>query len=128
MDFRMVDAARARLGELPAPDARLAAADVVGAVNAGVVAADAGLVERAVAAPAPAEEDIAAALTLVEDIRGQAERLEAQVVRLARRRGMPWPQIADAQGHRSPQAATQRYQRLVTRLAEQDDTLEARDA
>ncbi|MFE5709581.1 hypothetical protein ACFQ7J_01935 [Streptomyces sp. NPDC056501] len=44
--------------------------------------------------------------------------LETQVVIEARRRGMEWRQIASHQGMKSSQAASRRYQRLVTRLEE----------
>ncbi|MFJ5139017.1 hypothetical protein [Streptomyces sp. NPDC088707] len=64
------------------------------------------------------DEDVAAALALFEDMRTALDRLEAQVVIEARRRGMEWRQIASHQGMKSSQAASQRYQRLVTRLEE----------
>ncbi|MER5204800.1 hypothetical protein [Streptomyces sp. NPDC002825] len=64
------------------------------------------------------DEDVAAALGLFEDLRTALDRLETQVVIEARRRGMEWREIARHQGMRSSQAASQRYQRLVTRLEE----------
>ncbi|MFC9816325.1 hypothetical protein ACFVJM_30180 [Streptomyces virginiae] len=64
------------------------------------------------------DEDVAAALGLFEDMRTALDRLEAQVVIEARRRGMEWREIAGHQGMKSSQAASQRYQRLVTRLEE----------
>ncbi|WP_030693396.1 hypothetical protein [Streptomyces globisporus] len=64
------------------------------------------------------DEDVAAALALFEDMRMALDRLETQVVIEARRRGMEWRQIALHQGMKSSQAASQRYQRLVTRLEE----------
>jgi hypothetical protein len=122
VDTEAVEAARARLNELAEPGERRFPAVLIGG--------DALLVERVVSAQAdhradgtrsaPAQEDVAAALSLVEEMRRQLERLEAQVVQLAKVRQMTWPQIAAAQQHRSPQAATQRYQRLVTRLAERE--------
>ncbi|WP_329286805.1 hypothetical protein [Streptomyces sp. NBC_00691] len=65
-----------------------------------------------------ADDEVAAALGLFEDMRTALDRLEAQVVIEARRRGMEWRQIAGHQGMKSSQAASQRYQRLVTRLEE----------
>lgn len=122
MESEKIEAARARLRELPEPSERR--------FPAMLVEWNAGLVERAVSAqadhradparPAPTHEDVAAALTLVEDLRDLLERLEAQVVQLAKARQMTWPQIAAAQDQRSPQAATQRHQRLVTRLVERE--------
>ncbi|MFF9979063.1 hypothetical protein [Streptomyces erythrochromogenes] len=66
----------------------------------------------------PSDEDVAAALGLFEDMRTALDRLEAQVVIEARRRGMEWREIARHQGMKSSQASSQRYQRLVTRLEE----------
>ncbi|MEU6445126.1 hypothetical protein [Streptomyces sp. NPDC047046] len=63
-------------------------------------------------------DDVGAALSLFEDMRHQLDRLESQVVIEARRRSMDWRQIAERQGLNSAQAASQRYQRLVTRLEE----------
>ncbi|MFE0457304.1 hypothetical protein ACFW2D_39680 [Streptomyces sp. NPDC058914] len=68
--------------------------------------------------PDPAADDVAAALGLFEDMRVSLDRLEAQVVIEARRRGMDWRRIARHQGLNSSQAASQRYQRLITRLEE----------
>jgi hypothetical protein len=62
--------------------------------------------------------DVGAALGLFEDLREQLDRLETQVVIEARRCGMDWRQIAQHQGLNSSQAASQRYQRLMTRLEE----------
>lgn len=63
-------------------------------------------------------DDVGAALGLFEDMREELDRLETQVVIEARRRGMDWRQIAAHQGLNSSQAASQRYQRLMTRLEE----------
>ncbi|MET7929854.1 hypothetical protein ABZT43_39145 [Streptomyces sp. NPDC005349] len=68
--------------------------------------------------PDVAPGDIAAALALFEDMRLSLDRLETQVVIEARRRGMEWREIAAHQGLNSSQAASQRYQRLITRLEE----------
>lgn len=62
--------------------------------------------------------DAGAALSLLEDMRTALDELEAQVVMEARRRGLDWRQIAHHRGLNSSQAASQRYQRLVTRLEE----------
>ena len=120
MDSEMIESARARLRELPEPSEHRS--------PAMLIEASALLVERAVSAqadhradpslPAPSQEEVAAALTLVEDLRDLLEHLEVQVVQLAKARQMTWPQIAAAQDQKSPQAATQRHQRLVTRLVE----------
>ncbi|MFF7206138.1 hypothetical protein [Streptomyces sp. NPDC008141] len=63
-------------------------------------------------------DDVGAALGLFDDMREQLDRLETQVVIEARRLGMDWRQIAQCQGLNSSQAASQRYQRLMTRLEE----------
>ncbi|MCE7079592.1 hypothetical protein [Streptomyces sp. ST2-7A] len=69
-------------------------------------------------APGVMPTDVGAALSLFEGMREQLDRLETQVVIEARRRGMDWRQIAQHQGLNSSQAASQRYQRLMTRLEE----------
>ncbi|MER6678043.1 hypothetical protein [Streptomyces sp. NPDC000983] len=63
-------------------------------------------------------DDVGAALGLFEALREELDRLETQVVIEARRCGMDWRQIAGYQGLNSSQAASQRYQRLMTRLEE----------
>ncbi|MFE2106926.1 hypothetical protein ACFXAF_13785 [Kitasatospora sp. NPDC059463] len=68
--------------------------------------------------PAIATDDLAAALALFEDLRQQLDHLECQVIMEARRHGMDWNQIKDQQSLKTPQAAAQRYQRLMTRLEE----------
>ncbi|MFD9329882.1 hypothetical protein [Streptomyces sp. NPDC060065] len=68
--------------------------------------------------PAVTADDVAAALGLFEEMREQLDRLETQVVIEARRHDMDWRQIARHQGLNSSQAASQRYQRLMTRLEE----------
>ncbi|MEU2956880.1 hypothetical protein [Streptomyces xanthochromogenes] len=68
--------------------------------------------------PGVVPDDVGAALGLFEDIRQELDRLETQVVIEARRCGMDWRQIAVHQGLNSSQAASQRYQRLMTRLEE----------
>ncbi|MBB4890969.1 hypothetical protein FHS38_007062 [Streptomyces netropsis] len=89
---------------------------------------DAALLGRLLAAAGPlhsdgqmpdmAEDDMGAGLGLLTDMRLSLDRLEAQAVMEARRQGMDWRQIAQHQGLNSSQAASQRYQRLVTRLEE----------
>ncbi|QWB21099.1 MULTISPECIES: hypothetical protein [Streptomyces] len=88
---------------------------------------DASLVGRLLAAtgeqndhgrPSVLPDDVGAALGLFEGLREQLDRLETQVVIEARRCGMDWRQIAQHQGLNSSQAASQRYQRLMTRLEE----------
>ncbi|NSC24433.1 DNA-binding protein [Streptomyces albus subsp. chlorinus] len=61
------------------------------------------------------EADITAALTLVPRVRGELDELEEGLVRMARGRGMTWPRIAFGLGLGTPQAARQRYERLVER-------------
>ncbi|MFE6814013.1 hypothetical protein [Streptomyces sp. NPDC057677] len=96
-------------------------------VPAGALQKDAVLLGRLLAGaeqsagtgePGVSDDDVAAALSLFEDMRTALDRLETQVVIEARRRGMEWRQIASHQGMKSSQAASQRYQRLVTRLEE----------
>lgn len=89
---------------------------------------DASLVGRLLAAageqndhgrePGVVPDDVGAALGLFEDMREELDRLETQVVMEARRRAVDWRQIAAYQGLNSSQAASQRYQRLMTRLEE----------
>ncbi|MGF1430170.1 hypothetical protein [Kitasatospora sp. LaBMicrA B282] len=63
-------------------------------------------------------DELGAALAVFEELRIRLDELECQVIMEARRRGLEWQQIRDEQGLRSPQAAAQRYQRLMTRLEE----------
>ncbi|MER7179489.1 hypothetical protein ABT404_08390 [Streptomyces hyaluromycini] len=90
---------------------------------------DAALVERLMMAAANHQQsgghaadvtpdDVGAALSLFEDMRHQLDQLETQVIIEARRRDMDWRQVARHQGLNSSQAASQRYQRLMTRLEE----------
>ncbi|UNS99523.1 DNA-binding protein [Streptomyces tubbatahanensis] len=65
--------------------------------------------------PAVDEADITAALTLVPRVRGELDELEEGLVRMARGRGMTWPQIAFGLGLGTPQAARQRHERLAER-------------
>ncbi|MFI0784996.1 DNA-binding protein [Streptomyces lydicus] len=61
--------------------------------------------------------DITAALSLVPRARGDMDELEAGLLQMARGRGMTWPEIAFSLGLGTPQAARQRYERLVARTA-----------
>ncbi|MFF2812234.1 hypothetical protein ACFVT2_34680 [Streptomyces sp. NPDC058000] len=63
-------------------------------------------------------DEVAAALNLFDQMRVALDQLETQVVVEARRCGMDWKQISRHQGFNSSQAASQRYQRLTTRLEE----------
>ncbi|MFI6768172.1 DNA-binding protein [Streptomyces sp. NPDC050355] len=59
--------------------------------------------------------DITAALSLVPLARGEMDELEAGLLQMARGRGMTWPEIAFSLGLGTPQAARQRYERLIAR-------------
>ncbi|MEU5901724.1 MULTISPECIES: DNA-binding protein [Streptomyces] len=59
--------------------------------------------------------DITAALTLLPAARGEMDELETGLLQMARGRGMTWPEIAFGLGLGTPQAARQRYERLVSR-------------
>ncbi|MFE0514899.1 hypothetical protein [Streptomyces sp. NPDC058964] len=83
-----------------------------------MAAADHGRADGDAPVPEVTVDDVGAALSLFEQLRHQLDRLESQVVMEARRRGMDWRQIARAQGLNSSQAASQRHQRLTTRLEE----------
>ncbi|BFO17833.1 hypothetical protein SHKM778_42210 [Streptomyces sp. KM77-8] len=63
--------------------------------------------------------DITAALSLVPRARAEMDELELGLLRMARGRGMTWPEIAFGLGLRSPQAARQRYERLTDRTDDQ---------
>jgi hypothetical protein len=65
--------------------------------------------------------DITAALTLVPLARGEMDELEAGLLQMARGRGMTWPEIAFGLGLGTPQAARQRYERLVGRTTTATD-------
>ncbi|MGW5681950.1 DNA-binding protein [Nonomuraea sp. NPDC003754] len=64
--------------------------------------------------------DITAALTLIPLARGEMDELEAGLLQMARGRGMTWPEIAFGLGLGTPQAARQRYERLVGRTTADD--------
>ncbi|MEU6776745.1 DNA-binding protein [Streptomyces sp. NPDC046759] len=65
--------------------------------------------------------DITAALSLVPLVRAEMDELEAALLRMARGRGMTWPDIAFGLGLGTPQAARQRYERLAGRTAADDE-------
>ena len=65
--------------------------------------------------------DITAALSLMPRARAEMEELEAGLLRMARGRGMTWPEIAFGLGLGSPQAARQRYERLSERVDAEAD-------
>ncbi|MEU6999830.1 DNA-binding protein [Nonomuraea sp. NPDC046570] len=61
--------------------------------------------------------DVTAALSLVPLARGEMDGLEAGLLQMARGRGMTWQEIAFGLGLGTPQAARQRYERLLGRTA-----------
>ncbi|MGV4981187.1 DNA-binding protein [Streptomyces sp. NRAIS4] len=67
------------------------------------------------------QADITAALSLVPLVRAELDELEASLLRMARGRGMTWPDVAFGLGLGSPQAARQRYERLASRAADDDE-------
>ncbi|AOR36464.1 DNA-binding protein [Streptomyces fodineus] len=67
------------------------------------------------------DADITAALSLVPLVRTELDELEASLLQMARGRGMTWPDIAFGLGLGTPQAARQRYERLASRTAADDD-------
>ncbi|MGW3497795.1 DNA-binding protein [Streptomyces sp. NPDC001020] len=70
------------------------------------------------------QADVTAALSLVPLVRGEMDELEAGLLRMARGRGMTWPEIAFGLGLGTPQAARQRYERLATRVRTDGEPLE----
>ncbi|WP_068924864.1 DNA-binding protein [Planobispora rosea] len=66
--------------------------------------------------------DLVAALTLLPRVRAEFDDVEAGLLEMARGRGMTWQEIAFGLGLGSPQAARQRYERLIGRGAEPVDT------
>ena len=61
------------------------------------------------------QTDLTAALTLVPHLRAEVDCLEAGLLTLARARGLTWQEIAFGLGLGTPQAARQRFERLVDR-------------
>ncbi|MFD4996017.1 DNA-binding protein [Streptomyces buecherae] len=74
-----------------------------------------GAAQREEGEPEVDHTDITAALTLVPLARGEMDELEAGLLQMARGRGMTWPEIAFGLGLGTPQAARQRYERLLAR-------------
>lgn len=60
-------------------------------------------------------EELAAALALIDSARSCLDTLETALLFTARAEGWTWPQVAEALGVRTPQAAQQRYQRVSQR-------------
>lgn len=63
-------------------------------------------------------EELTAALSLLATARSDLDSLESALLLTARTEGLTWPEISEALGLRSPQAAQQRYQRLAQRPAQ----------
>lgn len=59
--------------------------------------------------------DLTAALTLMPQVRAEADQMEASLLAIARGRGMTWQELAFGLGLSSAQAAQQRYERLSRR-------------
>ncbi|MEU5538957.1 hypothetical protein [Streptomyces sp. NPDC020362] len=116
------DEARLRLSALAedpnAPWAPARRLEEDAALLGRLLAAAAGHQQSRGQVPDVAPDEVGAALSLFEDMRHQLDRLETQVIIEARRRDMDWRQVARFQGLNSSQAASQRYQRLMTRLEE----------
>ncbi|MER5259763.1 DNA-binding protein [Streptomyces sp. NPDC002855] len=79
-----------------------------------------GIAQPAEGEPEVDHADITAALTLMPAARGEMDDVESALLQMARGRGMTWPQIAFGLGLGTPQAARQRYERLVGRTAPLD--------
>lgn len=85
----------------------------------GQPASDADLVRFAAwqaRRPDVATPVVAAGLGLLAQARAELDQTEAALLFAARAAGMTWPQIADAIGLASAQAAQQRMTRVVARL------------
>jgi hypothetical protein len=59
---------------------------------------------------------VAAGLRLLASARDELDQVEAGLLFAARSAGMTWPQVADALGLTSPQAAQQRLTRVLHRV------------
>lgn len=62
-------------------------------------------------------QELTAALSLLATARSDLDTLESALLLTARAEGLTWPEIAEALGLRSPQAAQQRFQRVSQRPA-----------
>lgn len=56
--------------------------------------------------------DLAAAMNLIGAARRDIDKIESQLIMVARHQKLPWRFIAEAMGMQSPQSAAQRWQRL----------------
>ncbi|MGW6056303.1 DNA-binding protein [Streptomyces sp. NPDC055189] len=81
-----------------------------------------GAADRAADEPEVDQADITAALTLVPTARADMDDVEAALLKMARGRGMTWPEIAFGLGLGTPQAARQRYERLIGRTTPGPET------
>jgi len=63
-----------------------------------------------------ADEDLAAALTLLPAARAEVDQVEAALLFTARAGGLSWSRIARAMGLGSAQAAKQRFDRVAGRV------------
>lgn len=79
-----------------------------------------GVADPAEGEPEVDHADITAALTLMPMARVEMDEVEAGLLKMARDRGMTWPEIAFGLGLGTPQAARQRYERLVGRTSAAD--------
>ncbi|MGB8938886.1 MAG: DNA-binding protein [Streptomyces sp.] len=79
-----------------------------------------GIAQPADGEPEVDHADITAALTLMPMARREMDEVESALLQMARGRGMTWPEIAFGLGLGTPQAARQRYERLVGRTATVD--------
>ncbi|MDM8084407.1 hypothetical protein QUV83_06485 [Cellulomonas cellasea] len=61
-------------------------------------------------------EVLSAGLRLLESARAELDQIEAGLLFAARARGMTWPELSEALGLRSPQAAQQRFGRITDRV------------
>lgn len=66
--------------------------------------------------PAPDTTDMAAALTLMPQVRADLDSVELALLTAARGRGMTWQDIAFSLGLATAQAAQQRFERLQARV------------
>lgn len=109
-----IDGARARLGaagadELPPRPWQ----------HTGQPASDADLVRYAAWRARMPDVDIdivTSGVRLLESARAELDQIEAALLLAARSAGMTWPDLSDALGLRSAQAAQQRLNRVAARL------------
>ena len=70
------------------------------------------------AEPQVQAEDLLAALSLLPLVRAELDDLEVGLSTMARGEGATWSQVATVSGLGSPQAAQQRHERLLRRVAD----------